>query len=225
MVHRSPQFTTARRAGRASLVALLALAVVLFGALAGYLRSLERRAGRAAVVNDRLAPGGVPRPLTEVAQLIRTQKLVTVEVNSAVTARAEDESWRGDVNAAVTAPVRLLYGVDLSELQVDALAFSPVSGAYILRVPRPERIATEIHGDREQFDLQLGWARFRTRAGEYYLGQARRSLYEQARSLALTHEQAEEVIRATEEQLVALVRRIVGERAAVTVIFRDEAPP
>ncbi len=57
------------------------------------------------------APG---RDAAQLAGLARTLRLVTVEIDTSVSATAGDESWRGDVTAKLTAPVRLYYGTDLS---------------------------------------------------------------------------------------------------------------
>jgi hypothetical protein len=145
-------------------------------------------------------------------------KLVTVEVNTHVESTAEDANWRGDVNARVEAPVRLLYGSDLSKLETGGLSFSPATGAYLVRIPVPERIATEVCTEDDPV-VQVGWMRLRSRAGEYYLGLARRDLYQRACELALSPEDAAMVRRTTREQVEALVKKIVGPRAPVTVTF------
>lgn len=210
-----------RRGGRAYVLTLAGVAAALFVALAAYLRWTEAAAGRAPAVREQLDAQGRPRPLAEVAAFMRSQKLVTVEIDTNVTAAAAHRSWRGDVSADVTAPAKLLYGVDLSELRVESLSFSPMLGQYLVRVPAPERIATEVRGQEERTSVELGWSRLRSRAGEYYLGLARRSLYDEARRLSLSPEEARRVREATRESVADLVRRIVGERAAVTVHFED----
>jgi hypothetical protein len=197
---------------------LAALAGGVFAGLALYMRSLEASALRGSAINDQLTAAGRPRPLAEVASAVRELKLVTVEVNTRVESTAEDANWRGDVNARVEAPVRLLYGSDLSKLETGGLSFSPVTGAYLVRVPAPERIATEVCTEQDP-EVQVGWMRLRSRAGEYYLGLARRDLYQRACELALSPEDAAMVRRATREQVEALVQKIVGPRAPVTITF------
>jgi hypothetical protein len=198
---------------------LLALALGLFAALALYMRSLERGALRSALINDQVGPAGKVRPVAEVAQSIRSMKLVTVEVATTVTSDSEHDSWRGAVNATVKAPVRLLYGADLSRLRT--VAYSPLERAWLVRVPTPERIATEVCTDSEQAEVRVGWLRLRSRAGEFYLGLARRDLSERARELTLSAEDAEFVRRATREQVEALAKRIVGMGSEVRVEFDD----
>lgn len=209
----------ARRAGRRfGLLVLLGAAAVFFGTLT-WLRFVEAEVVGATRVDERLRDDGSARPVAEVLRAVRSQKLVTVEVMTRVTVGAGDENWRGEVSARVTAPVKLMYGVDLSALGVEAVAASPLSGAYVVRVPRPSRIATEVYTEGEEVEVTLGWARLRSRAGEYYLGQARRALHDEARALLLSDRDAELVERTTREQLAEVVRRVVGPRAEVAVVF------
>lgn len=209
--------------GKFTLVLVL-MAALLFCGLAVLLRSMESRAVAGAALDDQLAAGKI-RPLADVIEAVRQAKLVTVEIDTRVIAETADSSWRGDVSARVEAPVRLLYGTDLSRLDVDSLAFSPVSRAYLVRIPPPERIATEVCGSDEDFDVQVGWLRLRSRAGEYHLGLARRHLYERAREMTLSPADAQRVREITREQVEAIVRRIVGERAAVQVMYQQEWGP
>jgi hypothetical protein len=150
-----------------------------------------------------------------------------VEVQTRVPSSRLDDSWRGDVRASVDAPVRLLYGCDLSEV-VDGTASSGaelranvLTEGFTLRVPRPERLAVEIDGTSQRSDVEVGWGRFRDLSGEHQLGLARTGLYEQARRMMLTREQQRHVEEATREQLIALVRAFAagGEAVSVDVQF------
>jgi hypothetical protein len=200
---------------------LVTAAVGVFLALAGYMHHLEQRVLRAPGVTDQLTPAGHVRPAAEVLLAIQQMQLVTVEINTRVSARVEHESWRGNVAARIEAPARLLYGVDLSDLQADAVAFSPTARSYAIRLPPPRRIATEICTHDESVEVQVGWMRLRTRAGEYYLGQARRGLYQQALELTLAPEEVAMVRKATLHQVEAMVRRMLGHDAGVTATFTD----
>lgn len=202
---------------------LIVMAVALFASLAWYLRELEARAVGGHGLDDQFTGAGELRPLAEVARLLRQCKLVTVEINTKVLSGSTHESWRGDVEANVEVPVRLLYGTDLSALSMDALAFSPVARAYLVRIPPPERIATEVVGSDEDIAVRLGWLRSRSLSGEYHLGLARRGLYERAREMTLSHDDAQMVRETTREEVAALVKRLVGERAAVEVVFSGKA--
>ncbi len=202
---------------------LIACAAAVFGLTAAYLRSLECRALECRPIRDQIDRAGRLRPAAEVAQAVRAMKLLTIEIDTSATAEREHESWRGDVSASVKAPVRLLFGTDLSRLEAHAVALSPITRSYLVHVPPPERIATEVDTGQEEAEVKVGWARLRTRAGEYWLGQARRGLYEEATRLMLPPEQAIEVRRATREQVEMLVRKIVGPGAAVAIVFDDEA--
>jgi hypothetical protein len=200
---------------------LLAAGAALFVAMAPYLRQVERAVAAGAGVRDQLDAGRL-RPAADVARAVAAMKLVTVEVETSATAEREHESWRGDVRASVTAPARVLFGVDLSRLDAHRVWFSPASRAYLVRVPAPERVATEVDGGQETARVEVGWLRARSIAGEYWLGQARRGLYDEARRLSLSPGQAEMVRERTREQVASLVARVVGPGAGVRVVFEDE---
>lgn len=198
----------------------LIAAGVLFVGLAGYLRLVEHSA---------LPAGGggadaslAPLPPITVDRLVHASKLVTVELDAAVTAQATDDSWRGHVDAKVTIPVRYSYGVDLSALEPGDIAYTRLLNSYRVRVPAPKRLSIEIRPDAElAASVELGWARFRSRAGEHYLAVARRGLYAAASQHQLDPQQQEFVERATREQLEALVRAIAGPDVGVSVSFSE----
>lgn len=208
---------------RRAWIALGALAVFVL-VYAG-VRSAERAATDDRAIRAQLDEHGALRPAAEVERAVRAMRLVTVQVETTATSRRAHESWRGDVSASVRAPVLLHFGTDLSRMRVDAVSLSPITGACVVRVPPPERIAAEVDGSDETTDVRVGWGRLRTRAGEYWLGQARRGLAAEARRLSLAPADAERVRAMTREQVASLVRRIVGPRVAVTVLFDDELPP
>ncbi|MCC6660125.1 MAG: DUF4230 domain-containing protein [Phycisphaerales bacterium] len=198
---------------------LLAFAGAVFAGLAAYLRAVERSV-IAAGVSDQVDAGRL-RPAAEVARLAAALKLVTVEVETTATAERTSESWRGDVKATVAAPTRLLFGTDLSGLDVTRVVLSPLTGAYLVRVPPPSRIATEVDGGQEETRVEVGWGRTRSIAGEYWLGQARKGLYDEARRLAISPEDAVRVRATTRRQVAALMQKIVGQ-PQVRVVFEDE---
>lgn len=193
------------------------------GALGMFLALVQQQRAMEAVVRRRVlvdeAVAAPPRPLAEVAKAVRAMKLVTVEIETAVTATVGDESWRGDIHATVSAPAKLLYGTDLGEMGVEAVGFSPVSRSYVVRIPRPSRIATEVWAEQESWEVTTGWMRLRSRAGEFYLGLARKSLTERARNLRLAEDDAEKVSRVTKEQVAALVKELVGNGNNVVVSY------
>jgi hypothetical protein len=219
------QTRVSQRAGGWRFIAALAgLAAVLFVSLAAYLRGLEARARSGASVSEQLTSAGQPRPLAEVARAVQELKLVTVEVDSRVIARTTSESWRGDTGAKVEAPVKLLYGTDLTKMSVHSMSLSPADGGLLVRIPRPERISTEVCGDAESVEVTVGWLRFRSRAGEYYLGLARRDLYRRARELTLSPADARFVRETTRKQTEALVKKVVGDGRPVAVVYEDGGP-
>ena len=219
-----PTTATQRRIGLSFGAVLVGTAVLLFLALAGFMKSLERRAIAGTAVHEQLTASGTPRPLAEVAQSIRQLKLVTVEVDTSVTSQTNDSNWRGDVAARVAAPAKLLYGTDLSAMRVESMLSSPVDGGILVRIPAPERIATEVAGESEDVNVSTGGLRLRSMAGEYFLGLARRNLHLRAAETVLSPQDARMVRQATREQATAMVRQIVGPRTPVVVVYEDGEP-
>jgi hypothetical protein len=220
MSSRAP--TKSRRPGRLGLVAVVA-GMAVFAGLAAYLHQVQDSMLQAARAQTAMDADKPPRPLAEVTQAVRALKLITVEIDTKVKVERGDSSWRGDVQASIEAPVRLSYGTDLSKMDVDGVTYSPLlgRGSYVVKVPRPTRIATEVFNAKENELVRIGWLRLRSRAGEYYLGQARRDLPDEARELVLLPEDTAKVERVTKEQVEALVKAIVGDRADVTVVFGE----
>ncbi len=200
--------------------------LAVFGGLATYLHEMQEGIVSAAKAQSLLDADKPARPLAEVTQAVRAMKLVTVEIDTKVKVERGDSSWRGNVQASVEVPVRLSYGTDLSKLEMDAITFSSLlgegRGGYVVRINRPTRIATEVFSEKDAPLVSTGWLRLRSRAGEYYLSQARRDLSDQARELVLLPEDAERVEKTTKEQMAAMIRSIVGAKASVEVIFKDE---
>ncbi|MBN8645296.1 MAG: hypothetical protein J0L61_08685 [Planctomycetes bacterium] len=199
------------------------LALAVFVGTAGLLWSQQRAVLRAALVDDRLAASGAPRPEINVHRAVTMASLITVALDTSVTAQSADSSWRGDVSASVSAPVRVYFGTDLSNLEESAVRVDPFGGAMVVMVPRPRRLATEVLGESERSEVNVGWARLRSVAGEYRLGLARKGLYQAAREMTLTPADAELVQRATRDRVEALVKAVAGERTAVEVRFAGEA--
>ncbi len=186
------------------------------------MRVLEHAATHDAALGAQLGPGGVLRTPAQICSTVRALKLVTVELTTTVTSRSADQNWRGDVAAAVQAPVKLSYGTDLSGLTEGGVSVSPLVNSCVIRVPAPSRIATEVLGQSETTKVDVGWGRFRSMAGEYYLGIARRDLYEQARAMSLPPADSQRVRDLTREQVAKLARSMLGEQMAVRVVFDDE---
>lgn len=162
------------------------------------------------------------RQVADVASALRAAKLVTVEIDTSVSLSRGDASWRGDAMATLKVPVRLHYGVDMAGMKVDGVGVSPLTPEVcIVRVPGPTRIATEVFLEEEKAEVEVGWMRLRSRAGEYYLGQARRDAAAAAREMVLTPDDAENVERITREQVERVVRKVLGEGVSVRVVFEE----
>lgn len=221
----------AARILRLAVPALLAIGIAT--GLAVWLRNEQRAAvdsfttsldpiaaAGAAAHADTPAPRPLPSPALVVSTL-RQLKLVTVRLDSAVVSQVEDESWRGDVRARVSATATTLYGIDLSQLDDAALRYAPISGAYTITLPPPERIATEIStpADDLRSEVRVGWGRLRDVAGEYHLGRARARLHDVAREQTLTPDHRALVERLSKEQVASLVRVLLDTDRPVSVEF------
>jgi hypothetical protein len=208
-------------------VVMLALMVLLCGG--AWLYALERGGGRASRVHAQLRAARL-RPPAQVAAAVRAMKLITVQLDTMVTVERGEESWRGDVKAQVKVPVRLHYGTDLTALDVSRVTHSLTlagvaegpGGVYVVKLPRPERVATEVFREQENADVKTGWLRLRSQAGEYFLGLARRDASDEARDLTLLPADEAYVRTVTREQVSALVMAVVGEEASVRVLFDEE---
>jgi hypothetical protein len=211
-----------RWAWKSTLLILLAAGVVA-GAVSVRMWALQRAA------LDEIAAQPEPKASRAddtalVLGSIRRLRLVTIELATHVNAESGDASWRGDVKARIDAPVKLHFGTDLSMLKADSLRASALGNSWVVTVPPPERIATEVFGEREQTDVRVGWLRSRSMSGEKHLGLARRDLYAAARRLHLSDEDSLRVRAETRDQVSRLIRSIVGPWSSITVRFEDELP-
>ena len=206
---------------RGSLSTLL-LGSAIFGGLAYYLHVQQGDVLSTSRVATELDENGKLKPLAEVVETTRALKLVTVIVNSKVRTKVRDERWRGTASAEVEAPVRYVYGVDLAGLDPGAIRMGNILGLYEITIPRPTRIATEVDGSRPVEEVvEVSGTRFRSQAGEYYLGLARKEIYDQARKNNLPPETMDQINTQTREQVEALVRRFIGPSAEVRVRYKD----
>jgi hypothetical protein len=201
---------------------MLVVGGLIFSGLAYYMHAQQQQILSTSRVDSQLDENGKLRPLAEVIETTRALKLVTLIVNSKVRTKVRDERWRGSAQAEVEAPVRYVYGVDLAGLDPGAIRMGNILGLYEITIPRPTRIATEVDGSRPVEEIvEVTGTRFRSQAGEYYLGLARKEIYDQARKNNLPPETMEKINDETREQVEALVRRFVGPSAEVRVKYKD----
>jgi hypothetical protein len=207
-----------RRYGLASFL----LGSALFGGLAFLLHSQQQEVVSSTRIEAQFDENGKLRPLAEVVETTRALKLVTVIVNSKVRTRVRDERWRGTASAEVEAPVRYVYGVDLAGLDPGAIRMGNILGMYEITIPHPTRIAAEVDGSHPVEEIvEVTGSRFRSQAGEYYLGLARKEIYDKARKSSLPPEVMEQIDAQTREQVEVLVRRFVGPSAEVRVKYKE----
>ncbi len=216
-----------------SLAGIFLGAIVLTGGLAAFLYQQQRLVlGPPAVEAEGAATSTAPVPsakrptpqIADVAKAVRAMQLVTVTLDSQVRVTARDESWRGHIDASIDVPVRLYFGTDFTHASIESVRLGPMVNAVIVRVPAPQRIATETFPEMERASVDTGWFRFRAIGGEQALGLARRSLGEEARRMVLRPEDQELVREHTRERVIELVRAIAGEHVSVRVEFDDASP-
>ena len=202
---------------------VLLFGVVVFGGFALVLKTQQQELlTTTRDAKSQFDEQGKLRPVAAVLETTRALKLVTVVVESQVTTKVRDERWRGSASASVQAPVKYVYGVDLSGLDHESIRMGSILGIYEITIPRPTRIATEVDGSRPDEEVvEVTGSRMRSVAGEFYLGLARKAIYEQARKSALKKEDQDKVERITREQVEDLVRRFVGPSAEVHVKYQE----
>jgi uncharacterized lipoprotein YmbA len=164
-------------------------------------------------------------PQVDVARMLRTLQLVTVTIDTKIDSASTDESWRGDVSAMVSAPVRYFYAVDLSGLTSGSISREPVTGAMSIKVPPPKRLAVEVFSAGATSDVRVGGTRLRDVAGEYHLGLARAALHHRAREAVLTKADQERLEAITRSQIADLVRVMLGDGATVSVDLIEPVAP
>ncbi|CAN5722094.1 hypothetical protein BH11PLA1_BH11PLA1_24010 [soil metagenome] len=224
------------RRRRRDFVLPIVLAAAVFAGVALTLKVIEREA-----TEGLLERAGRAEPRATVAAIdraVRAMQLIAVTYDTKVTSTSTDDSWRGAVSANVTAPVRLLFGTDLQNAQVVRRSAGPLAEEIQITLPAPTRLGTEIQTTGEEHGVTIGWLRFRTRAGEFYLGEARKQLSEAAAKLELSPETQREVRAQTRARVEELVRLIAAagakgeagggagredsDRVRVRVVFADE---
>jgi hypothetical protein len=197
------------------------IAVALLLSLSLVLRHQQESIVSRVTITEDLDERGNVRPLSEVVEAARAMKLVTVVVQSRVQARMEDDRWYGDVSAVVEAPVRYVYAVDLAGLERSAIGY--VTDSYVVTVPPPQVIAVEVDGSNPVNEVvETSGMRYRSMAGEKYLGLARKAIYENAKRETLPPHRKVEVREQSREQVARLIRHIVGADTTVRVRFEDE---
>jgi hypothetical protein len=203
-------------------LAVVLLGAALFAGLAVLLKNQQGEVLSTTQMASQIDGEGKLRPLADVVETTRALKLVTLTIDSRVRTKVRDERWRGTASAVVEAPVRYVYGVDLAGLDPDAIRLGKILGIYEITIPHPQRIATEVDGSHPVGEVvEVSGTRFKSVAGEYYLGLARKELYEEARRSTLPRETLDEIDTKTREQVETLVRRFVGPSAEVRVRFSD----
>ena len=162
-------------------------------------------------------------PVAEVARLAREMKLVTVTVDSTVKATRRDERWRGTASATVEAPVRHSYGVDLSGLTDGAFEYDYVRRGYVVTLPAPKRIASEVDGAHpKREEIAVTGTRFKKLSGMEQLHAAHKAMYDEAIQQQLPAKRRDEVRQITREQVAAALGAVVGAGYEVRVRFDDE---
>jgi hypothetical protein len=198
---------------------LLGLGAMLYAARA------EHRFAQQALALRTISPDAV-------ARAARVLKLVTVEVTDVVRLQATDPStFRPNVEASVSLPVRLAYGVDLSAMDaswvrvqlppesVRGLRLSGVQTSkpiVVVRVPRPKRLAAEPLLLQEQADVTRSFLRF---GEDAFLDKLRVSAAQAATQLELGPKEQARVDELTKAQVQLLIRAIVQDEADVVVEF------
>lgn len=207
---------------------MFAIALLAAGAAALYqwqaARSIANAAREPVAIAELPAPREPAQPPANirVARHLASMQLVTSTIDAVVTVERRDESWRGDIAATVEVPVRYRFATDLSRLDAAHVRLYDGMAMCLVDIPAPSRLSVEV-GEPSAEDVKVGWLRTRSRAGEFYLSQARKDAAAAARARELTEDEDAQVRSDTRTQVAALVRSILGEKSQVLVRFEDQA--
>jgi hypothetical protein len=162
------------------------------------------------------------RPLTEVIELTRQLKLITVKINARVPATVTDRRRViGEASASIEVPVTYQYGVDLSNLPEHALSFQHLSQHYVLTVPQPTMLSCEVDNSKATKEqLEVSTWRFK-RLNQDLLIAAHKKAEKEARRQMLSPEKLEEIRRLTREQLERLVKAFLVDDKPLEVRFEE----
>lgn len=155
----------------------------------------------------------------KIASACKDLKIITSVINTRLIVRESDENWRGEAAATIEVPVRLHYGVDLQSLPPDAVRIGPDGVSYILQLPKPRRLSVEVLPEVGEPQMNVGWGRWKSWAGEQMLAEARKKALTESQKFIPGADDMIRVRQQTAEQMEALVKRIAGEHAKVRVEF------
>ena len=160
----------------------------------------------------------------DVRQVLDVLKIVTQEVKTVVRASRHFEDWRGSVDVRIEVPVRLLYGIDLTNQRVRVEEHTEVYMRVV--VPPPKLLYTNYRTD-EIRELEVTVRGVHTRKGA---GQTQLTLciYEnlprEIKRVARSAKVRDEVRQRCRQQLRTLLQMILPGQTWVEVRFSDEAP-
>jgi hypothetical protein len=162
-------------------------------------------------------------PTAQVLRATRELKLLTISIDSTVTATRLDDSWRGTAKATVKAPVKYHFGVDLSKIGDRCLSYNPLTQIQTLTIPPPSLIAIEVDGSHPIAEkIDVSGLRFKKLSGAEQLNLAQKSLYDAARKQTLAQKDLDQIRLATRTQIESSLARIVGGSTHLRVKFQDE---
>lgn len=165
-----------------------------------------------------IAPAATKPSALNVADAVRSLKLVTWEFETTISAEAVSDKWYGDAVASVRAPVRYQYGVDLARLRREDVLFG--TDGYVFIVPPPERIAVEVDVAKLEQSLKVSGARWRSQ-NQSQLDAARTKLASVARQTELSPDDAKRLRDVSREQLEKHLANVLGGENRVSVRFAD----
>jgi hypothetical protein len=165
----------------------------------------------------------LPPPTAPVLSATRELKLLTVSIQSTITTKKTDESWRGTASATIQAPVKYHFGVDLSQIDDRNLSYNPLTQTQTLSIPPPMLVAIEVDGSHPIAEkIDVTGLRFKKLSGAEQLNLAQKSLYEAARKQTLAKKDLDQIRLATRTQIESSLARIVHPSARLRVKFMDE---
>ncbi len=157
-----------------------------------------------------------------VTRVLDVLKVVTQEVETRVSAQRHHENWRGRVEVEIEAPVKLLYGVDLTS---DAVQVETRTPGYVrVVVPEPRLLYHDFDPSRiVEKRMHISGMRTRTGAGQTQLTLC---IYEdlprEIRKVASSRKLLEQVREQSRAQLRELFQAVLPEDTWVEIRFKGE---
>jgi len=177
-------------------------------------------------------PSKPKKPTTRTKVVLRIRKicsaarLVTATVDEELEITKHSESWRGDARIVVRCPVRISYSVDLKSISEHEVAYNAKRRLLTVLIPDIKIEAVDYDLKKATVCMDLGWARTKARAGQFFQNEAQKMIHSSATELARNKRVMAKArlltLPAVREQLQKVIRAVVPD-VVVDVRFKPSS--